>query len=293
MTKKNAFIYKTNAHLPETEIYKKFLKNLNFNVEIKKNNSKYKNPEPKIAWFIAGLQKYNLKAQKIIVDYRSRSLGKFYIIKDFIKLILNKSDINIFAHKDLMFFFSKYIQKKKTFYLPMGSFCKFKKIKKKYDFIYIGEISLLKTGKSFIELINTLSKQYKIILIGNIERSIYLRLKKINNLKIINRNIEIKKLNTFINQSKIGISWYTNNSSIKNQISTKILDYNICNLPILCNNSFVNFYTFKKYKIKKYILYKKDKNISFDFRNVFSTKNKSFQEIFDKSSLKYYLCKIL
>ena len=64
-------------------------------------------------------------------------------------------------------------------------------------------------------------------MIGNIERSIYLRLKKINNLKIINRNIEIKKLNTFINQSKIGISWYTNNSSIKNQISTKILDYNI------------------------------------------------------------------
>ena len=293
MTKKNAFIYKTNAHLPETEIYKKFLKDLNFNVEIKKNNSKYKNLEPKIAWFIAGLQKYNLKAQKIIVDYRSRSLGKFYIIKDFIKLILNKSDINIFAHKDLMFFFSKYIQKRKTFYLPMGSFCKFKKIKKKYDFIYIGEISLLKTGKSFIELINTLSKQYKIIVIGNIERSIYLTLKKFNNLKIINRNIEIKKLNTFINQSKIGISWYTNNSSIKNQISTKILDYNICNLPILCNNSSVNFYTFKKYKIKKYILYKKDKNISFDFRNVFSTKNKSFQEIFDKSSLKYYLCKIL
>ena len=36
MTKKNAFIYTTNAHLPETEIYKKFLKDLNFNVEIKK-----------------------------------------------------------------------------------------------------------------------------------------------------------------------------------------------------------------------------------------------------------------
>ena len=115
MTKKNAFIYKTNAHLPETEIYKRFLEELNFNVEIKKNNLKYKNLKPKIAWFIAGLQNYNLKAQKIIVDYRSRSLGKFYIIKDFIKLIFNKSDINIFAHKDLMFFFLNIFKKKKPF----------------------------------------------------------------------------------------------------------------------------------------------------------------------------------
>lgn len=293
MIKKNAFIYKTNAHLPEIEIYKKFLKELNFDVKIKKNNLNYKNSELRLVWFIAGFQKYKLNAEKIIVDYRSRSLGIFYIIKDFIKLIFNKSDINIFAHKDLMFSFSKFFQKKKTFYLPMGSFCRFKKIKKKYDFIHIGEISPLKTGEGFVELIQKLSKKYKIILIGNIEKKIFLRLKKIKKIKIINNNIEIKKIDKFLNQSKIGISWYSNNFSIKNQISTKILDYNICNLPILCNNSNVNYYTFKKYKIKKYILYKKDIDIKFNLKSTVSIKNKSFEEIFDKSNLKKYLCKIL
>lgn len=294
MNKKKALIYKTNAHLPETEIYKKFLQELNYTVDIKKNDINYKDSKCYVAWFFAGFQKYNLNAKKIIVDYRSRSLGKLYLFKDFIKLIINKSDINIFAHKDLMYLVSKFILNKKTFYLPMGSFCKIKKIKKKYDFIYIGEISFYKTGKSFINLINSLSqKNFKIILIGKIEKNIYLKFKKLKNVKIINYNLPIEKLNIFLNQSKIGISWYTNISSIKNQVSTKILDYNICSLPILCNDSLVNFYTFKKYQIKKYILYKEGIKFNFKNKNEVSNKNKSFKDVFEKSKLKYYLCKTL
>ena len=75
----------------------------------------------------------------VIVDYRSRSTGYFYLLKDLIKIFTNKSNLNIFAHKDIIFYLSKYILRKKTYHLPMGSFCKYKVLKKKYDFIHIGE----------------------------------------------------------------------------------------------------------------------------------------------------------
>ena len=292
MHHKKATIIKTNAHLPEISVYKKFLEKLNFNVIIDVDKN-YRKKNIDLVWFFAGIQKSLINAKMIIVDYRSRSTGYFYLLKDLIKIFTNRSNLNIFCHKDLIFYLSKYILRKKTYYLPMGSFCKYKVLKKKYDFIHIGAISKLKTNSDFYELIYDLSKKYKIILIGKIDQANIKKLKRIKkNLKIINKNLPINILSKYINQSKFGISWYSYDNYLKGQISTKILDYDVCKLPILCNDSHVNNYTFKHYSIKNFFYYKIKSKINLNFSYKKSKKNLSFNDIFKRSELYKDLCKL-
>jgi hypothetical protein len=175
----------------------------------------------------------------------------------------------------------------------MGSFCNYKPLKKKYDFIHIGEISEKKTSNDFSDLIFNLSKKYKIILIGKIDKKNLKNLKKVkNNLKIINKNLPLNILNNYLNKSKFGISWYSNDSYLKGQISTKILDYDVCKLPILCNDSHVSYYTLNKYKIRNYFKYKKNSKINPNFFYKQSIKNLSFNSIFKTSTLYKDLCQL-
>ena len=96
----------------------------------------------------------------------------------------------------------------------------------------------------------------------------------------------------YINQSKFGISWYSYDNYLKGQISTKILDYDVCKLPILCNDSHVNNYTFKHYSIKNFFYYKIKSKINLNFSYKKSKKNLSFNDIFKRSELYKDLCKL-
>lgn len=223
---------KLNAYTPEAFAYQEYLKNKGHNVqldyELDVNND--------INIYFMGVRPFWLK-KKIkaleVHEYQSLSIPPYPIIKDKIKKIVNmEPDARIFLNNivnqglnfndNIPFIERDMGVDDRLFQTP--------KINTEYDIVYSGSI----TGRiGLVDILVNLSKNNKIIVVGDVENSIQEIFKK-NNIQMTGK-VNRASLPEIYANAKCGLNFTPNVYPFNIQTSTKVLEYLASGLNLITN----------------------------------------------------------
>jgi hypothetical protein len=259
-------IIKSNkANLPEIEIYKKYFWNFAkiniLDISSKDSTKNINILDYDIIWHFMGTDFFydniakqilslrkikknedkNLKIPFLIHEYPSLSTGKFAKFKNFIKKKFNiKPNLRIFLNEKINKEFN--FQDNVNFiYRDMGilnSFFQYNniKLKKDYDFVYVGDISYEREiDKLLILFTKEKFKKYKILLIGKYDNEIFKKFCKYENIEF-KGFLNYNTIPIFASRAVYGINWIPNKYPYNLQTSTKLLEY--CSLDLKIINLF-------------------------------------------------------
>lgn len=222
------------ANLPEIDAYMEYIKKYT-NYEVYDSNNVLDDQVYDVIWKFMGTDFYYKKSHSkfLVHEYASLSIGKNSVIKDQIKKIFNKKP-------DLRIFLNTYIEKKMGFKDEIVTFNRdmgikaifFEKIyqEKKYDFVYIGEIS--KERNLHLLLENMIENQYTFLFIGRIEEELFEKYKKYKQFTFLGL-IPQKEIPFYAKQAEYALNLIPNIEPYNQQTSTKLLEYCALGLKIV------------------------------------------------------------
>jgi hypothetical protein len=282
------------SYLPEVESYKQYFfdtAEVYFWEDIEKSDIQYFD----IIWKFMGFdfKKLNLNSQLLIHEYPSLSAGLFPHFKNYLKYKFN-------AKPDLRIFLNENVKSELNFkdninflYRDMGvhrTFFNHKEAKKKYDFVYIGEIN---KDRQIDKLLNKFTKkenqEISILLIGTPKDNIKTKYEKYKNITFTGY-IHYKNIPTLASKAEYGINWIPNKYPYNLQTSTKLIEYCAMNLKII---NLKNDWSLKFEKDRNAKFFNVDSNFKIDLKKLndfqFSTPNVSDLEwslVLKKSKVK-------
>ena len=225
------------SYLPELESYKQYFfdtAEIYFEDEIEKSDLKYFD----IVWEFMGfdMTKPKLKSQLLIHEYPSLSAGAFPHLKNYLKRKLNaKPDLRIFLNENINSELN-FNDKINFCYRNMGvhrTFFNHKNAKKKYDFVYIGEIN---KDRQIDKLLDKFTKkntqEFSILVIGKPKDDIQKKYEQYKNISFAGY-IHYKNIPTLASKAVYGINWIPNKYPYNLQTSTKLLEYCAMDLKIV------------------------------------------------------------
>lgn len=275
-------ILKTKAILPESKIYKEKLESIkkieNIKVDIveAKDKNKCNLKEYNLIWNFMGIDLKKYRGDQFIIhDYRSASSGIFSKLKDKIKKYMNiKPNLRIFLNEELEKYYN-FKDKIPSLIIDMGvnkRFYKNIKNKKKYKFIYVGEISKNRKMHIFLEwFIKSELKRESFLLIGPYDEKIYIKYSKYGNIKFLGK-IPYEKIPKNLLQAEYAFNFIPNKFPYSSQTSTKLLEYLAIKIKVISSETeFLRKFLkdnpeLKLFIFKKFDELKLDKIEKFDFK---------------------------
>ena len=226
---------KKNAYTPEAYAYKNYLEK--YGCQIQFDYEDNLDPNNDINIFFMGIRPFwnREKGNAIeIHEYQSLSTGSYPKLKDYVKKVVNiKPNKRIFLNENVHkgFCFQDSIP---FIYRDMGvdsSFFNLKKnIEPEYDIVYCGSIS----GRvGLVDAIIKLSSQYKIIVIGSIEKEVYSLFE--NAGIVMTGRIDRKFIPEIYAKCKYGLNYTPDIYPYNIQTSTKTLEYLASGLEVISN----------------------------------------------------------
>lgn len=258
---------KGKAYLPEINAYQKYFNNkTNFYFYDSSILKDFKLEDFDVIWHFMGFDTHKTKIFTVH-EYASLSTDPFPKIKNFIKKQVN-------VKPDLRIFLNEYIKEGFDFKdnIPcclrdMGVDESFfvNEPNKKYDFVYIGEITKKRKIHVLLNKFKTDFKDFKILMLGKPEKDIYDEFKSSQNIYFTGK-VNYYDVAKLAKEAMYGINFVPNIYPYNLQTSTKILEYCAMNLKIITlSYNWVNSFE-KKYNAK--FLYIKDDMSDFDFDKI-------------------------
>lgn len=257
------FFHEGKANYPELRAYSSYFSNLGIETRAgtPSEYAEVLDKENWIVWQIMGLYHKRPFCKRLVHDYRSLSVGRFCVLKDKIKYLVNaKPDLRIFQNqyiKDVMGFGENV----KTIMIPMGVPSEFFDIKKSkdsenYKFVYIGEMSserkFERVLQAFLrrqsEIETAVGKPVEFVLVGKPEKLIYDEFSSFKSLNFVGKVSQREALQ-FVADSDVAISYFPYHRPHKYQTPTKLLEYAALGVPIICNDAPMNIKTAKELRL--------------------------------------------
>lgn len=215
---------------------------------------KLKNKSNTILWCLMGFHHKNIKAEYVIHDYRSLSVGRFSILKDLIKRFFNiKPDLRIFLNEQVSNIM-RFNDCTPSCYLDMGVPKWIFDIKPEADlkgtFCYIGEMSF---ERRFDKVIDSFLKNKKnsqtFVLVGNPQKELIEKYSG-NDSLIFTGKLSQKEALKVVKTSDFSVCYIPYHRPYCFQTPTKLLEYAALGVDIICNDSPSNLMTLKKHSIE-------------------------------------------
>lgn len=231
-------IHKNKAYLPEIPAYKEYFnKKSPFNFHDINDIGERDLHDFKVLWTFMGIDKLQrLNQNQIIIhEYNSLSVGKFASLKDFLKKHLNiEPNLRIFLNHQVK---EKYNFPESTPYLyrDMGiheSFFVAEKVKKEYDFTYVGVISRERKTYNLLNYFKYKLKKQTILLIGQPPDDIYQEFKQCPNIIFAGR-VAYSHVSSLASKAIYGINYIPDSHPFNLQTSTKLLEYFAMGLKVV------------------------------------------------------------
>lgn len=255
--KKIIFVHEGKAIYPDIQAYKKYFKSRYEIEEVLYNELDNKTDYSDcILWYMMGFYPKKIKAGFIIHDYRSLSTGCFAWLKDKLKKYLN--------HKpNLRIFLNDYVKNTMSFrdsidsiFLDMGvpeSILKYRdesEQKYKYDFCYIGSISLEREiNKLLKNFLNTYKDTKTFVLAGRVEdKDFFKEFTNSNNIiykGLVSQNEAFK----VVQDSEFAVCYLPKTKPFCYQTPTKLLEYIVLSKKIIINDCPSNLKLVQKFNV--------------------------------------------
>lgn len=187
-----------------------------------------------VIWEFKGFGGIKVNNQLLIHEYASLSTGKFPLIKNKLKVLLNhKPNLRIFLNENVKSGFP-FHDNVDFCYRDMGineSFLIVDKAKKEYEFVYVGLIS---KSRNIDQLLKSFTEKNngKLCLIGNIDDDIYNEYKDNKNL-IFTGKVDYLEVPKIASKAIYGINFIPDKYPYNIQTSTKLLEYLALDLKVI------------------------------------------------------------
>lgn len=230
------FLRSNKAFLPEIDAYINFF---NKSEEFKAFDSSiikdYNMDDFDIIWEFKGFGGVKKSKNQILIhEYASLSTGKFAKCKNLIKSKFNSiPDLRIFLNEDVKKGF-KFNDSIDFCYRDMGIdelFLTQAKVKKEYDFVYVGSVSKAREMDKFLKIF-TAKDNGILCLIGNIDDDIYNEYKDYKNL-IFTGVVPYSEVPKIASKAEYGINFIPDKYPYNIQTSTKLLEYLALGLKVI------------------------------------------------------------
>lgn len=230
-----AFVNQGNALLPEIDAYMSFFSSY---PKIETYKICAGEPEPRhtdVEWIFMGTQYKRTPGAVTIHEYASASTSPFKTLKNFLKKTLN-------TKPDFRIFFSDYVYKKFSFsdgvpYGFRGHGILIEPVKTEqeplYDFIYVGTTHKSRNLDKLFDSFRSGAMQERSLLV--VSHDYFGMLPKFKHC----RNIFFKgpvpyiHIYSYIKQARYGINYIPDKPPYNHQISSKLIDYSACKIPVV------------------------------------------------------------
>lgn len=241
----------SNAYTPEAYAYAKFLENKGHIIQLDIQDNLYLDNDINI--YFLGIKPPIINKKNLAVEiheYQSLSTPPFAHLKNVLKRMVNttpagriflnskvKDDFHFndkipFIYRDMGIdnsFFSSQVQNTSNKY--------------DYDIVYSGSIN---NRPGLLDVINQLTKKYRLLLIGSMSNEYYQLLRKNKNITCTGR-MKYQDLPALYAQAKFGLNYTPNIYPFNIQTSTKTLEYLASGLHLISNRyEWVNNFCFKQ-----------------------------------------------
>lgn len=236
---KIVFVHEGKESYPEIAAYKAFFDQRFKTQETHPDQiATIESPEKTIFWFLMGFYRARPAGAGLVVhDYRSLSIGRTRLLKDFLKRRLNaRPDIRIFQNEALRTSLS-FADDVPSVLLPMGvapDLLAFRGARgEALDFCYIGVLSKERKSWRMIDsFLRRFGAQRRFDLFGKAEAFLIARYK--NNPNVVFRGrLPQAELFAKIAGARVGVNYFPCHAPHKYQTPTKMLDYAALGLRIL------------------------------------------------------------
>ena len=244
-----------DENYPDVDAYRSFFSVRGFEVYSGKK-SEYLQDFPMgvdILWCIMGVCTSRLKANFVIHDYRSLSVGRLCSLKDVCKRLVNiKPDLRIYLNSQVKGIMN-FNDSVPDVILDMGVPNWIDEVSASTDFGatygYLGAMSFeRKFDELFDSFLENKAETDTFILIGEPEAALYEQYKQHKSLIFVGRKEQREAL-SIIKSCRLAVCYFPFHRPHKYQTPTKLLEYAALGSSIICNSSPSNIHTSKRYGI--------------------------------------------
>jgi glycosyltransferase involved in cell wall biosynthesis len=232
-----AFIHDELSFLPELEAYRSFFSSRGYEVMImNKKEWEHHSTPIDVEWMMMGFDHSRRTAAIRIHDHASSSTPPFRTLKNRLKAALN-------TQPDYRLFLNEYV--KKCFPYHDGIPCGFRdmgidsrmmvtlQVEKEYDFIYTGSVKANRRITSLLNRFLQPDMAGRTLLILSRDYESMANKYRLNNNIIFKGPVGREELAQYLNRSRFAINYIPDLEPYNQQTSTKFLEYQQFNLPVI------------------------------------------------------------
>lgn len=251
-------VHNGKAYYPELQAYRCYYEDRFEVCELSPQEAESVQAKPgDVAWYLMGFFRKSINKALIIHDFRSLSVGRFMLLKDFIKKMLIPSpDVRVFLNEKVEagMAFSPGVP---SFHIDMGVPQYFFDSSEdsstyacQYDYAYVGNVGRDRDAHIMLDQFwRAYKHRHSLVLIGDFDFELRDRW-ECNTILFLGR-LDQKQVFDVLRHSKICISYIPDREPYNQQTSTKLLEYAAMSKPVFANNSASNRLTIEKYGLNR------------------------------------------